>query len=78
MGQDLKVDESRPIRHYMYRPTQREGFTELWRTWKERWGEIGAADALLASMCDFESRYQDLKELVAERRKRKKNARTKD
>ena len=68
-----KLDESKFIRRYMYGSTQREGFKELWRTWKERWGELQAADALLASMCDFESRYQDLRRLVAERRKRKKH-----
>lgn len=66
-----KLDESRFIRRYMHGSTQREGFKELWETWKQRWGDIQAADALLAAMCDFESRYQDLKVMVAERRKKR-------
>jgi hypothetical protein len=57
-------DESRFIRHCLYRSTQRFGFAELWPLWIERWGKVEAADALLAAMCDFEARYQDLKELV--------------
>jgi hypothetical protein len=79
-----KLDESKFIRRYMYGSTQREGFRELWKTWVDRWGDLQAADALLAAMCDFESRYQDLKRLVGLRRalalsrKRRKNARTKN
>lgn len=67
-----KLDESKFIRHYMHASTQREGFKELWNEWIKRWGRIQAADALLAAMCDFEAHYQDMKRLVAERRRRKK------
>ena len=61
------------IRHYMHGSAQREGFKELWDTWIERWGRVRAADALLIAMCEYEAKYQDLKRLVEER-KRRKNA----
>lgn len=65
-------DESRFIRHYMHRSCQREGFKELWLSWKERWGEVQAADALLIAMCEFEAHFQDYKRFLAERKKRRK------
>lgn len=50
-------------------------FNELWETWMDRWGKEKAMDAVIASMCDSEARYQDLLELVAkikaQKRKRK-------
>jgi hypothetical protein len=75
-----ELDESRFIRRYMHSSTQREGFKELWSEWIQRWGRVQAADALLIAMCEFESRFQDLRRLLEERRKAKRgrtNARAK-
>ena len=79
MSESTNLEDSKFIRHYMHASTQREGFKELWLTWKERWGDTQAADALLAAMCDFESRYQDLKTLVTLRKalQRERNRRKK-
>jgi|HubBroStandDraft_2_1064218.scaffolds.fasta_scaffold170236_2 hypothetical protein len=71
MAREPELDESKFLRHYMYGSTQREGFRELWETWKKRWGEVQAADALLISMCEFEANFQDHKRFMAERRKKR-------
>lgn len=56
------IDHFKNFRHFMYRGVHKKGFQELWQTWKERWGEKRAGDAVIAAMADFEARYQDLKE----------------
>ena len=59
------------LRAFFYRSAQREGWAELWPEWVKRWGKNGAADALLASMCETEARYRALKLML----KRKRHAR---
>lgn len=58
----------------MVEKEQVEGFLELYQTWIQRWGKSKATDALIAAMADFEARYQDLRQLVLERKRKKKNA----
>ena len=50
------------LRHEMYASAQSKGWKELWLTWRERWGQQGARDALLVAMSHFEASYQDMKE----------------
>lgn len=56
---------------------QVDGFNELYQTWIKRWGKSQATDAVIAAMCEYESKYQDLKELVAKRRKEKRGKHSK-
>jgi hypothetical protein len=51
---------------------QVSAFYEIYETWVQRWDKGQAMDALIASIADFEARFQDLKRLVAERKKRRK------
>jgi hypothetical protein len=51
---------------------QVEAFYEVWKVWLDRWSKERAMDALIASICDAEARYQDLVRLVAERKKQKR------
>jgi hypothetical protein len=50
---------------------QVEAFYEVWKVWLDRWSKERCMDALIASICDAEARYQDLVQLVVERKKRK-------
>jgi hypothetical protein len=52
-------------------PEQVEAFFEVWKIWLDRWSKERAMDALIASICDAEARYQDLVALVAERKRKK-------
>lgn len=56
----------------MVEKEQVESFLELYQTWITRWGKSKATDALIAAMADFEARYQDLRQLVLERKRKKK------
>ena len=47
------------LRHEMYASAQSKGWKELWLTWRERWSEQGARDALIVAMSHFEACYQD-------------------
>jgi hypothetical protein len=51
---------------------QVEAFYEVWKVWLDRWSKERAMDALIASICDAEARYQDLVQLVAERKNKKR------
>jgi hypothetical protein len=50
---------------------QVEAFYEVWKVWLDRWSKERAMDALIASVCDAEARYQDLVALVRERKRKK-------
>jgi hypothetical protein len=52
--------------------SQVEAFYEVWKVWLDRWSKERAMDALIASICDAEARYQDLVRLIAERKKQKR------
>jgi hypothetical protein len=52
--------------------SQVEAFYEVWKVWLDRWSKEKCMDALIASVCDAEARYQDLVQLVAERKKQKR------
>jgi hypothetical protein len=64
--------EKRKKVSFMADESQVDGFAEVFEHWIARWGKSKAVDCLIAAICDAESRYQDLRELVAERRKKKK------
>jgi hypothetical protein len=52
---------------------QLDAFLELYQdTWLARWGKTKATDALIAAMCEYEAKFQDLKELVLRRKADKK------
>lgn len=51
---------------------QVEAFYEVWKVWLDRWSKERCMDALIASVCDAEARYQDLVQLIAERKKAKR------
>ena len=51
---------------------QVDGFLELYQTWIKRWGKSKATDALIAAMCEYEAKYQDLRELVLQRKRKAK------
>jgi hypothetical protein len=52
--------------------SQVEAFYEVWKVWLDRWSKERCMDALIASVCDAEARYQDLVRLIAERKKQKR------
>jgi len=51
---------------------QVDGFNELYQTWIKRWGKTQATDAVIAAIAEYEAKYQDLRELVLERKRKKK------
>jgi hypothetical protein len=51
---------------------QVEAFYEVWKVWLDRWSKERCMDALIASLCDAEARYQDLVRLVAEEKRKKR------
>lgn len=51
---------------------QVDGFNELYQTWIKRWNKTQATDAVIAAMAEYEAKYQDLRELVLERKRKKK------
>ena len=55
---------------------QVEAFYEVWKVWLDRWSKERCMDALIASVCDAEARYQDLVRLVAERKTKKRKTKT--
>jgi hypothetical protein len=56
----------------MHVSAQRHGWKELWDTWIERWGDVTAKDALICAMCEYEAKYNDLKALVEQERKKQR------
>lgn len=54
---------------------QVDGFNELYQTWIKRWNKTQATDAVIAAMAEYEAKYQDLRELVLERKRKAKRGR---